>query len=169
MKKIVLFCLLLMAAAGMQAQSLDGTWKYTMTEDDAVDMFFIFDKGSVSLNTYCDISDPVVGTMTLLVILPGSYTRNGDNLNIQSYPDQCELKIEKMQYSDELREAFKEQPELESTIRKIMYDKLLEGKATFAEGFKQFGDVTILKLTDKELWLYKDGDADKVVLARCTE
>lgn len=175
MKKMVLFCLLLMTAAGMQAQSLDGKWKTLIKSEEynqkPIELFFTFDKGKSSMSLKVDMSyhDDQVGTLYFSAMVPGAFSRTGDNLNVLLFTQKAELKLEKVDFTGQLEEAFKEQPELKQTVMKAMEETLENGKENFIGIFKNFKTLVIEKHTDTELWLKTEGDSEVLVFIRCAE
>ena len=156
-KRFVIFALMLMAAVGMQAQSLIGSWKTVMTEDgEKMDMYFIFKQSTFTIKGIISQADPEVGTFTASVLLPGTYTRSGNTLNLKTNPEQADLHLDKMDFNDEVTKALNEMPEMKKTINEMVEKSLNEGKAELAKSLALEGEVTIESLTDIELILADD-------------
>ena len=156
-KRFVIFALMLMAAVGMQAQSLIGSWKTVMTEDgEKMDMYFIFKQSTFTIKGTISQTDPEVGTFTASLLLPGTYTRSGNTLNLKTNPEQVDFHLDKMDFNDEVTKALNEMPEMKKTINEMVEKSLSEGKAELAKSLAIEGEVTIESLTATELILVED-------------
>ena len=112
-KRLAFFALMLMVAVGMQAQSLNGTWKTTMTEDDQkMDFYFIFTQSTLTMKGVVSQFDPEVGTITVSVQVPCTYTRRANNLTVKTNPRQAKLNIDKMNFVGEIVSEFPQSGDL---------------------------------------------------------
>lgn len=158
-KRFVIFALLLMAAMGMQAQSLNGTWNTTVNNDGQnTDMYFIFSQSSLSIKGVVTQSEPEVGTFTISILVPGTYTRSGNKLNIKLKPEQGRVNIDKMVLNDELKKILEEMPEMKKELAKGLEQVLSEGKSELVKEFSALsGDMNIESLTATKLILVDEG------------
>ena len=156
-KRLAIFALMLMVAVGMQAQSLNGTWKTTMTEDDQeMDFYFIFTQSTLTMKGIVSQFDPEVGTITVSVQVPGTYTRRANNLTVKTNPRQAKLNIDKMDFVGEIAEAMKQSPEVKKMITDQVQKVMEESKGEIVSGFPQSGDLSIVSLTATKLTLRDD-------------
>lgn len=165
-KRMLFFALLLMAAVGVQAQSLTGTWKTAPETDEDGDTstwIFAFKQNSqFTLGMTMSTSDPEVGTFEFSLTMPGTYKRDGNTLTLNVDPKKSEGKISKMEFSSEMEELFKDNPELKKTIMDMMQKQVdQELKKSFQEELPFDGDLTIQKLTSTTLELTDDDDVIK--------
>ena len=165
-KRFAIFALMLMAAVGMQAQSLIGTWKTTMNDDDGgqVEMYVIFNQRTFTIKGVFAESDPEVGSVTGSVTLPGTYTRSGNTLNLKIDPEQADLRLDKIEFTDEVNKTLEEMPEMKKTITGILEQSINEGKADIVKSLSLEGELTIESLTATQLIL--DDHDEKVTFTR---
>ncbi|MCR5679753.1 MAG: lipocalin family protein [Prevotella sp.] len=153
-KRIVIFALMLMAAVGMQAQSLNGTWKTTMTEDgQKMDFYFIFTQSTLNMKGVVSMDDPEVGKIVVSVKVPCTYTRNGNKLNVKTNPGQAKLNIDKMEFTPEIAGAIGQSPELKKMIEDQMKQAMESSKGEIVDGFPSGGELSIVTLTSTKLSL----------------
>jgi len=166
-KRIVIFALMLMAAVGMQAQSLMGTWKTIIDEDgEKMDMYFIISQSTLTMKGVVTQTDPGVGTIGISVTVPCTYTRSGNTLNIEAKSEQAEIKIDKMDLNDEMTQALKEMPELKKTLDEMLEKGLSESKDDLAKELSSLaGKVVIESLTATKLIL-SDESNEKMTFTR---
>jgi len=159
-KRFIIFAFMLLAAMGMQAQSLMGSWKTTMTdEDDAkMDFYFIFTQSTLNMKGIVSQFDPEVGTVTVSVTVPCTYTRSGDKLTVKSKPNEAKINIDKMDFIGEIAEMMKKDPELKKMIEEQVKKTMEETKGEIVEEFPQGGKLTIVSLTSTKLTLRDDTD-----------
>lgn len=153
-KRLFIFALMLMAAVGMQAQSLTGTWKTTMTEgEEKMDFYFIFTQSSMTMKGSVSQFDREVGTIAVSVKVPCTYTHSGNKLNVKTNPDQATLTIDKMDFIGEIAEAMKKSPELKKMIKDQVQKSMQDSKGEIVKEFPQGGELDIVSLTDTKLTL----------------
>lgn len=153
-KRLFIFALMLMAAVGMQAQSLTGTWKTTMTEgEEKMDFYFIFTQSSMTMKGSVSQFDREVGTIAVSVKVPCTYTHSGNKLNVKTNPDQVTLTIDKMDFIGEIAEAMKKSPELKKMIKDQVQKSMQDSKGEIVKEFPQGGELDIISLTDTKLTL----------------
>ena len=165
-KSFAIFALMLMAAVGMQAQSLIGTWKTVITEDgEKMDMYFIFSQRTVTIKGVVTQADPEVGTITVSVTVPGTYTRSGNTLSIKLNGEQATINIDKMDLNEEMTKALKEMPELKKMLTEGLEKTMSDGKDELVKDLSSLaGEVEIESLTATELILVEDDE--KVTFTR---
>ena len=158
-KRIVIFTLMLMAAVGMQAQSLTGTWKTAMIEDDQkMDFYFIFTERTLNMKGVISMDDPEVGKIVVSVKVPCTYTRNGNKLNVKTNPGQAKMSIDKMEFTPEIASAIGQSPELKKMIEDQMKEAMESSKGEIVDGFPSGGELTIVTLTSTKLTLRDETD-----------
>ena len=166
-KRFAIFALMLMAAVGMQAQSLIGTWKTTMNEDEGkMDMYFTFSQSTLTMKGVVTQTDPEVGTITVSVMVPGTYTRNGNTLSIKLKAEEGKVNIDKMDLNEEMTQALKEMPEMKKMLTEGLEKAMNDGKADLIKDLSSVaGDVEIESLTATKLILTDEGD-EKITFTR---
>ena len=166
-KRFVIFALMLMAAVGMQAQSLIGTWK-NVTEEygTKIDMCFIFNQSTFSLKTTFTQTDPQVGTITMSILLPGTYTCSGNTLILKPKGEQAKMNLDKVDFNEEITQTIKEMPELKKTITDAMEKSMNEGKDELVNKYSSMtSDLTMESLTDTKL-IFVEEDGEKVIFTK---
>lgn len=153
-KRIAIFALMLMAAVGMQAQSLNGTWKTTMTEDgQKMDFYFIFTQTSLNMKGVVNMNDPEVGKISVSVNVPCTYTRNSSKLTVKTNPSKAKLNIDKIEFNSEIAAVISQSPEVKKLVETQMKQAMESSKSEIVAGFPQSGQLTILTLTSTKLTL----------------
>lgn len=114
MKKLMISLLMLMACSvqGFAADLL-GKWKTTIN-DDGNDMLCEVTINANDLVFAVTVSeeDDEMGTLAMLVEIPGSYTRDGNNLRINLQKDRIGLKLKEFKPKDpELKKMLEEDSE----------------------------------------------------------
>ena len=149
---------MLMAAIGMQAQSLLGTWKTTVDEEgQKKDYYLTFAQGTLNVKVLSPITDPEMGTIVVSAQMPYDYTRSGDLLVMKPKADELKMGIEKMEFTDKVNVALNQNPELKKTVEDEMAKAVMKGLEAFKDQFRielsVFATMTIRKLTATELVL----------------
>ena len=156
-KKLIIFSLMLITVMGMQAQSLIGTWKTVMNDDD--DMYLIFNQSTLILKGVFTQSNPEVGKITVSILVPGTYTRSGNALSIKLKGEQADMNIDKMDLNDNLKKMLEEMPELKTTLDQTLEDAMSEGKDDLVKELSSLeGELEIESLTDTMLILSEDNE-----------
>lgn len=154
---------MLMAALGMQAQSLLGTWKTTVDEEgQKKDYYLTFAQGTLNVKVLSPITDPEIGTIVLSVQLPFTYTRSDDLLVMKCDAEKMTMGIDKMEFVGQVAEAIKQNPELKKMVEDEMAKAVMKGmeasKDFYLQELSNFNTMIIRKLTATELVLVdKDG------------
>lgn len=164
-KRLAIFALMLMAVVGMQAQSLMGSWKDVTNEDEKeVGVYYIFNQSTFIFKSVVTQSDPEVGTIAISVTVPGTYTLSGNALNIKINPEQADVHIDKMEFTDEIKKLLNEMPEMKKTITETMEKTFNEEKAELVKSHAVEGDMVIESLTATQLILVEDDE--KMIFTR---
>ena len=161
-KTFIILVLLISAAMGVQAQSLVGTWKgVTETDDDGdkTTMFYVFKLGNkVDMKMLFETEDDEIGKMEFAYSMPGTYTRNGQEMTVHFDPKQSKAKLEKIVFTAELVEEFKTNPEMKDLVLDMLQEEInKEMKKQFENETSYDGDLTIKQLTATKL-VIEDGD-----------
>ena len=162
-KRIAIFALLLMAALGMQAQSLLGTWKTTVDEDgQKKDYYLAFTQDTLTVKVLSPITDVGMATFVISVQQPYNYTLSGDLIAMKGDAETMTMGIEKMEFYGQVAEAIKQNPEMKKMIEDEMKKAVMKGMEAFKDQYMQelsnFNTMIIQKLTATELVLVdKDG------------
>ena len=135
-KKLLSLTLLLMLAVGMQAQSIVGNWKCTETQD----------------------SDAEMGTVYMSVFLPGSYTRQGNKVDVSMRKKEATLTIDKVDFTSEANAVFSQQPALKEQMINEMKKTMESEKNDILKDLPGTAALTIEKLTDSKLDLTYSGE-----------
>ncbi len=159
-KRMIIITLLLMTMVNIQAQSLLGTWKTTMTVDGDVMMcnlsFSAGQKTTLKMEQVMNFDE--MGVFELTITFPGTYIMKDKtitmNLNTQSF----DCKFTKMQFGSEFEKMFKEMPELRKMCDDELNKALEEVKKNLRGGVPIDGDMEILSLTNTILKLQTGDD-----------
>ena len=169
-KRLMMLAWLLMAVVGMQAQSLIGTWK-TEVELEGIDKAaysFIFTKDAYSMKGKFTMTVGEVATVDFSFLAPGSYTREGDKLNIKCNIDKAVIKLDKVVFLGEAAEEVEKNPELKEELTKQLKAGIEASRDEAVGEFPETQDFTIISLTDTKLTL-KDSDDDETVFTKVGE
>ena len=163
MKKVVLFTLMLVVAMGMQAKSLNGKWKTIMEENgQKMEFHFTFNKSILEMTVVIRHADPEVGTFTVSVTSPLTYTLNGDTLKIKPDGGEVTVNIDKIEFVGEIATVVQEHPEVEKLINEQLKKNLEETKGEMAKALPTDGYLTIVSQTDTQLILRDEADKEMI-------
>ena len=164
MKKLMINLLMLMACSvqGFAADLL-GKWKTTIN-DDGNDMLCEVTINANDLVFAVTVSeeDDEMGTITMLVEIPGNYTREGNNLRINLQKDRLNLKLKEFKPKNpELKKMLEENPEAKESFTGLIEGMISAYKdQMMGEGDILNGEVKIKKLTATTLTLEDETDKD---------
>ena len=158
-KKLLSLTLLLMLAVGMQAQSIVGNWKCTETQDgNKIDMYYDFGQTSLTIKLKMAYSDAEMGTVYMSVFLPGSYTRQGNKVDVSMRKKEAALTIDKIDFTSEANAVFSQQPALKEQMINEMKKTMESEKSDILKDLPGTAALTIEKLTDSKLDLTYSGE-----------
>ena len=154
-KKLWILCLMTVFAVGASAQSLIGKWAAEPEKEKEGTMTLVLnfkDNSNVELGAECNMSDEEINMVFDLLVV-GKYTRDGNKLTISFNSKDPKFNLKKIQFSGEIAEAFKADPELEKTVKKTLIETVESNKESLMEDIPDLGDLTIFKLTSTTLLL----------------
>ena len=168
-QKFLALTMLLFAAISMQAKSVEGTWKTSMTEEEQqIDFFFTFSEGVASVKAFITMTSAEVGTCVISFTCPGTYELKGDKLNLSADFKNAELNFDKIDFIPEIANAIKEQPELEEQVKGLLKLATAGFKEGISEDLPFAEDLDIVEFTDTKLAL-RDKDGETITLTRVVE
>ena len=150
-RQLTTLLLLLLAVAGMQAQSLQGKWK-TIENDDGqeITMFVTFDeKFLIRIEMVGNV--PNLGQMYMSFHVPGTYRQNGKDLHLDIDKTKSEVAIDKIIFNEEAQKIVDEKPEVKDGLIEALKPLLVETRDNFLKEFPMDGDMTIYELTETTL------------------
>ena len=164
MKKLMM-SLLMLTACSVQGFAADllGKWKTTMN-DDGNDMLCEVTINANDLVFAVTVSeeDDEMGTLAMLVEIPGSYTRDGKNLRINLQKDRIDIKLKEFKPKNpELKKLLEEDPKAKDAFMVLIESMISAYKdQMMGEGDILNGKVTIKELTATTLTLEDEDDKD---------
>lgn len=171
MKRLTI-CVLAMMAICVQAFATDitGKWKTTL-EDDGTEIPCVITvtKSDILFSVDMEEDDDEMGLISMSIMIPASYTIEGDKLNITLNKEGVEIKLGELKpKSEELKNLF------ENEETKGMVMSLLEGALDSYKdkmiGEDNFlgGELTIKEVTPTTLTL-QDETGENVIFTRIQE
>lgn len=164
MKRLMISLLMLIGICVQGfAADLTGKWKTTINDDgkDMLCMLTIMEKDLLFSVTVSE-EDDEMGVITMLIDVPGTYTREGNKLDINLQQEGISLKMKEFKPKDEeLKKMLEENAEAKEVIAQLIeglisaYKDQLIGDDSFLGG-----ELTIQKLTSTTLTLQDEKDQD---------
>ena len=153
-KRFAIIILMLVAAVGLYAQDLKGTWK-TQVIKDSLDMDYVFTFTDYSLNMkfYVSHENPELGKIVMSILLPSTYTRDGDTIKIDYMTELFKINVETMEFTDEAKKAMDEEPGMSDLVKGLMEVAINSNKDKLIEQFKQSDELKIHHLDAASLVL----------------
>ena len=164
MKKLMISLLMLMACSvqGFAADLL-GKWKTTIN-DDGNDMLceVTINANDLVFAVTASEEDDEMGTLAMLVEIPGTYTRKGNNLRINLQKDRIDIKLKEFKPKNpELKKLLEEDPKAKDAFMVLIESMISAYKdQMMGEGDILNGEVTIKELTATTLTLEDETDKD---------
>ena len=157
----MLLVLMLCAVVSMQAQSLIGNWKTTITDnDEKMDFYFMFYQKTLDMKVTVHMVDND-GKMTLSVSVPGNYTVDGSTLSLKMKPDDVVINIEALEFEGKVIDM--SDPEIKELWMGMILPMIEEHKTELIKDLPIDGELEIKSLTSNELILITDGDNPEVL------
>ena len=168
-KRFAIIILMLVAVVGLYAQDLNGSWK-TRAIRDSLDIVYIFTFAEPKLDMKFLISheDAELGTITMSILLPSLYTRNGDIIKIDYDTDQFKVKVEKMELTEEVKKTMDDEPGMADLIKGLLEVAINSSKDKLIEEFKKSDELKIHHLDDVSLVLVDETD-ESMIFTRIVE
>ncbi len=151
---------MLLGAISLQAQSLAGSWVTILEEGgNNIAVLFGFDEADNTIvKTIYEIHDKGMGTVNLELTAEGKYKVNGKKLMLHLDKNKTEVGIGDVEWTDQMKAKFKQDPNLEKTIRQTLKNKFEEQKDAFTEELFTDEEMTIISLTSTALVLKSEDD-----------
>lgn len=152
-KKIWMLCVLAVFALSTSAQSIIGKWASEPQKEDEGIMTYIFDfqdKKNVELGVECDMSDEDM-SLAFELFAKGTYKHDGNKISFVLDKKDMKFNIKKMKFGGENAELFKDNPELEEGLRKMVMKIVDEEKENILESLPTNNEMTIVELTKNTL------------------
>ena len=163
MKRILtIVCILFATVISLQAQSLLGKWKGSTEIDedgDTITTYYIFKlNNKVEMKMLLNSKDDEIGIITMSFTMPGTFSRNGQTLNIQFEANKSKCKLENVVFTAQMEKEFEEMPEMKKMILEMIKKSIDNEMAKqFANESLFDGEVAIVQLSATKLVL-SDGD-----------
>ena len=151
-KRMMFLALMLIAALGMQAQSLNGTWKTTLNDDEIdMDFYLTFAQKALTMKAIIREFDPEVGHITLSVEIPGTYTCTGNTLKMKTDIKQAKVKIDKLDFVAEIADVLRGSPELKKKVSDELQKEFEKSKEELVSDLPQNSELKIESQTASKL------------------
>ena len=164
MKKLMM-SLLMLTACSVQGFAADllGKWKTTIN-DDGNDMLceVTINANDLVFAVTASEEDDEMGTLAMLVEIPGTYTRKENNLRINLQKDRIDIKLKEFKPKNpELKKLLEEDPKAKDAFMVLIESMISAYKdQMMGEGDILNGKVTIKELTATTLTLEDEDDKD---------
>ena len=153
-KRFAIIFLMLAAVVGMYAQDLKGSWKTQTVKDSLdIDILFTFTESALDMKFLISHEDPELGLVVMSINLPSLYKRTDDLIKIDYDANQFKLKIEKIEFSDEVKKTMDDEPGMADFFRGLIEVAINSGKDKLIETFKKSDELRIDSLTTTSLVL----------------
>ena len=156
MKKIIcMLTVLLCSVISLSAQNLDldGRWVAEVSEDDdyAV-LIFLFEGNELTQAVYGESTLDGIGLVGVIVATPPApFKINGNKLTVTSDASQADFQVTKTEYNDKVKEAIKENPSMEETVKDVLDKAFDTQKVEMAKSLLYDGDLEIISCNEGEL------------------
>jgi len=165
MKKIIcMLTVLLCSVISLSAQNLDldGRWVAEVSEDDdyAV-LIFLFEGNELTQAVYGESTLDGIGLVGVIVATPPApFKINGNKLTVTSDASQADFQVTKTEYNDKVKEAIKENPSMEETVKDVLDKAFDTQKVEMAKSLLYDGDLEIISCNEGELKI-KDQEGEE--------
>lgn len=165
MKKIIcILTVLLCSVMNLSAQNLDldGRWVAEVSEDDdyAV-LIFLFEGNELTQAVYGESTLDGIGLVGVIVATPPApFKINGNKLTVTSDASQADFQVTKTEYNDKVKEAIKENPSMEETVKDVLDKAFDTQKVEMAKSLLYDGDLEIISCNEGELKI-KDQEGEE--------
>ena len=165
MKKIIcMLTVLLCSVMNLSAQNLDldGRWVAEVSEDDdyAV-LIFLFEGNELTQAVYGESPVDGIGLVGVIVATPPApFKINGNKLTVTRDASQADFQVTKTEYNDKIKEAIKENPSMEETVKDVLDKAFDTQKVEMAKSLLYDGDLEIISCNEGELKI-KDQEGEE--------
>lgn len=165
MKKIIcMLTVLLCSVISLSAQNLDldGRWVAEVSEDDdyAV-LIFLFEGNELTQAVYGESTLDGIGLVGVIVATPPApFKLEGNKLTVTYDASQAEYQVTKTEYNDKVKEAIKENPSMEETVKDVLDKAFDTQKVEMAKSLLYDGDLEIISCNEGELKI-KDQEGEE--------
>ena len=165
MKKIIcMLTVLLCSVISLSAQNLDldGRWVAEVSEDDdyAV-LIFLFEGNELTQAVYGESPVDGIGLVGVIVATPPApFKINGNKLTVTYDASQAEYQVTKTEYNDKVKEAIKENPSMEETVKDVLDKAFDTQKVEMCKTIMFKGELEIVSCTDEGELTIKDTDGE---------
>ena len=165
MKKFIcMLTVLLCSVMSLRAQNLDldGRWVAEVSEDDdyAV-LIFLFEGNELTQAVYGESTLDGIGLVGVIVATPPApFKINGNKLTVTSDASQADFQVTKTEYNDKVKEAIKENPSMEETVKDVLDKAFDTQKVEMAKSLLYDGDLEIISCNEGELKI-KDQEGEE--------
>ena len=155
---------LLCSVMNLSAQNLDldGRWVAEVSEDDdyAV-LIFLFEGNELTQAVYGESTLDGIGLVGVIVATPPApFKINGNKLTVTSDASQADFQVTKTEYNDKVKEAIKENPSMEETVKDVLDKAFDTQKVEMAKSLLYDGDLEIISCNEGELKI-KDQEGEE--------
>lgn len=165
MKKIIcMLTVLLCSVMNLSAQNLDldGRWVAEVSEDDdyAV-LIFLFEGNELTQAVYGESPVDGIGLVGVIVATPPApFKINGNKLTVTRDASQADFQVTKTEYNDKIKEAIKENPSMEETVKDVLDKAFDTQKVEMAKSLLYDGELEIISCNEGELKI-KDQEGEE--------
>ena len=165
MKKFIcMLTVLLCSVMSLSAQNLDldGRWVAEVSEDDdyAV-LIFLFEGNELTQAVYGESTLDGIGLVGVIVATPPApFKINGNKLTVTRDASQADFQVTKTEYNDKIKEAIKENPSMEETVKDVLDKAFDTQKVEMAKSLLYDGDLEIISCNEGELKI-KDQEGEE--------
>jgi hypothetical protein len=165
MKKIATLTMLLFAVLTTQAQSLIGTWQTSMPVDGGnLPLFITFNADkSLRFEFQIPVNDEDLGFLKFSFLIKGTYTAEGKDLTLYLDKNDAYIDFAEIRWSDTLKAAFAENPELEQTVMDKLKAEMEKQKPKFLSSFDEFDEKEELNIDEVSATTLVLSDDDQAI------
>jgi hypothetical protein len=165
MKKFIcMLTVLLCSVMSLSAQGLelDGRWVAEISEDeDYGALIFLFEGDELTQAVYGESNVDGIGLVGVLVATPPApFKLDGTKLIVTRDASQADFQVTKTEYIDKIKEAIKENPSMEETVKDVLDKAFDTQKVEMAKSLLYDGTLEIISCIDGELKM-KDPEGEE--------
>ena len=165
MKKIIcMLTVLLCSVMNLSAQNynLEGRWVTDLSdENETTSLIFLFEGNELTQAVYGESPVDGIGLVGVIVATPPApFKINGNKLTVTRDASQADFQVTKTEYNDKIKEAIKENPSMEETVKDVLDKAFDTQKVEMAKSLLYDGELEIISCNEGELKI-KDQEGEE--------
>ena len=155
---------LLSSVMNLSAQNydLEGRWVTDLSdENESTSLIFLFEGNELTQAVYSESTIDEIGLIGIIVATPPApFKINGNKLTVTRDASQADFQVTKTEYNDKIKEAIKENPSMEETVKDVLDKAFDTQKVEMAKSLLYDGELEIISCNEGELKI-KDQEGEE--------